>query len=405
MASAFFSGSETALFSMNQLEFNEYRKSSNKLNLLISKLYSRPQELLIVVLTGNLFVNILLGTVTNELVLGLFPTYGPVITVVLLTPIVIFFGEVIPKNFALAHAPKVRRYIILPIFYFNRLIFPLTWILTRLTDRLLLLFRYQHREHRLSVEELEASVKVSEQSGALNQREGRFILNILKMEFREAQHVMIHRNDLTFIEKQSTVKKALTIFQKSGQRFLPVIQGSRDNIVGFLFLKDIIGVKYAQSRARQLNRLIVPAAFYPHKKDLFDLLREMKESSMEVAVILDEFGGTAGIVDLRDIISFIMGYSTRHDPKAKIRKVNKQQFSVLGDILMDDFNDIFHTHLSSNSSSTLSGYLIEIFGKIPRQGESLVLEDHTFIIVKIDDNKVEKILLNTPVPSLPRTAS
>lgn len=398
LLSAFFSGSETALFSISEMEFKDYRGSKQKRHQLIAQLFSRPKDLLVVVLTGNLFVNILLSTVANSMAIDLFAGYGPLVTIAILTPVIIFFAEVLPKSIAIAHANAFRLYVIYPIHYFSFLIFPVKKILSWLTEILFNLFRVQEEERSISKEELKSSIRIGQREGILKKSESAYILNILKMESREAQHVMLPRNDTEFIEYNSTISQAFQLFRKIEQNVLPVYRENRDNIVGFLFLKDIIGVKYKLSRAAKISRLIQPANFFPYKKDLLDLLREIKESGIEVAVILDEFGGTAGIVTLKNIISFITGYGSNLDPDHKIRKININSYRVKGDILLDDFNDIFHTDYFSVQSETLSGFLTEHLDKIASKGDSLILQDNRFTILTTEENRIDEILFHLHGP-------
>lgn len=391
--SSFFSGSETALFSTSEVDLKLYKKEKAGAFALIIKMLEKPKELLVIILAGNLFVNILLSTLSNNLSIKVFGNYGPVATIIILTPILLFFGEVIPKNLAINNSKIFSKWVIKPIYIFGIILSPIRYILVSITNSFFKIFGIDEKRHSYSLEELKSSIKISQKQGVLKASESKYILNIMKMESREAQHVMVPRNETIFIEYGATIAGARSVFNKYQISILPVFRNNIDNIVGFIFLKDIVSFKFGLRKARNINRLIREASFFPYSKELIELLKDFRSAGIRVAVILDEFGGTAGIVTLKDIISSIMGFNPTQDPQEKIQRINKSTYKVFGDILLDDFNDIFKTNFDSEQIETLNGFLIEKLGKIPKIGDSLILNGIRFTIIELNENRIEKILL------------
>jgi putative hemolysin len=391
LLSGFFSGSETALFSASKQDLYALSKEKNRAAQLIVKMLQKPKELLVIILAGNLFVNILLSTVSNNLSIKFFGAYGPFATILILTPILLLLGEVIPKNLGINHARAYRKFSIRPLYFFGLLIAPIRFTLTHITEFFFKILNIKDEEHKVSIDELKSSVRASQKLGILKASESKYILNIMKMKSREAQHVMVQRNETIFIEHNASIQETRSVFLKNNVSLLPVYKGHIDHIVGFIFLKDIISFKFGLKKARNINRIIIKANFFPYTKDLIELLNDFRNLGIRVAVIMDEFGGTAGIVTLKDIISSIMGFNPNLDPDKKVKQLNNTTFKVSGDILLDDFNDIFKTHLKSEQTETLNGFLLEIFGKIPVKGETLIFNKNKFTVLRMNENRIEEI--------------
>ncbi len=384
---------ELSAIEKEEKQKNKTSKRKKSSLLLIAHLLKQPRELLIVILTGNLFVNIFLSTVSTNLAIELFGSYGPLVAIALLTPVIIVMAEILPKNLAITTKKRFAAITARPIYYFGILIFPLKIFLSSITN---LFFRFFHLHEEnvdnLSRDELASSIKMSQRAGIIATEESRYILNLLKMEKREAQHVMIPRNETVFIKQNATVHQALEKFQQHPVSILPVYKDSRDHIQGFIFLKDIAPLPLLNSKTKSISRLVHPAHFFPYRMDLIELLQEFRTLGIRVAILLDEYGGTAGIVTLKDIISFIMGFDPHLDPEQKIRKINRNTYYLTGDLLLDDFNEKFAVKIHSDFSETINGFLLENFGQIPMPGDSLIFQKARFTVVRMEENKIESVL-------------
>lgn len=392
LLSGFFSGSETAFFATSSAELASYQKEKKRSLHLIARLMQKPRQLLIVILTGNLFINIFLSTVSNKLAMTLFGPYGPMATIILLTPVIILFAEILPKNLAIAARRNFTTAVVFPIYYFSLLIYPVKALLSGITNIFFRLFRLPEDEDDISKDELATSIKLSQQTGILEKDEGTFLLNLLKSDQREAQNIMVPRNETIFLPYRASWDEARETMLAHGVSLLPIYKNDHDHIKGFVFLKDLVAPHSGIQRIKGISRLIHEAHFFPYRMQLLDLLQEFRRLGIRVAVLLDEYGGTAGIVTLKDIISSIMGYDPHLDPEQKILQINPKSFRLAGDLLLDDLNQHFNTKFLSTQATTLNGFVLENLGKIPQPGDTLILENFRFTVVKAKENRIQEVL-------------
>lgn len=392
--SAFFSGSESALFSISKSELYNLALSNKNKDNLIAALMKQPQKILISILIGNLVVNILLTTFTTNLLLEKFGDYGQFIAIAVVTPLIIIICEIIPKTMSINASIPIARKFIQGLFFFHILFFPVRIIFIAVSNFLIRLFGIQiSSEHNLSQKEIDIAVRVNESNGYLDKHEGAFIKNVLRFSQKTAENVMIPRNEATSISYDAEMEEAISLFRDSGHLRIPVYKGDMDKIIGLIDSRDFIPYHFGVKSAKNFKRLIKDISHFPESKELADLLNEFLLHKLQMAVLVDEYGGTSGVVTLSAIISEVMGDNFRLDDldqKPDVRKI-KDLTVVSGDMQIDDFNDTFDDTIYSNESETVGGYVIEKTGNIPSKGDYIETSRYKIKVRNIRKNKIESL--------------
>ncbi|MDA3900860.1 MAG: hemolysin family protein [Spirochaetes bacterium] len=389
--SAFFSGSETALFSITKSELYNLAFSENRRDNLIASIMKKPRRILITILIGNLISNIFVTTVSTTFLLDTFGEYGHFIAIAVVTPVVIIFCEIVPKIISLSAAVSISKIIIRPLHFFYRVFAPVRTFFLLISNLLISIFNLKiENSSNLSEREIDIAIRLNESQGFIDKEESRFIKNVLKFSKKSAENVMIPRNNAIAISENSSIKDAIRIFKSSGVMRAPVFRENLDTITGIIDSRDLIPYVYGIKKGKSIKRLIRKVNYYPESKELVDLLNAFLKDKIQMAVLIDEYGGTSGIVTLSSIISEVMGESFNLDDskqKGEIRKI-KSVTVVDAEIQIDDFNDKFRTDISSNESETIGGYIIEQLGHIPQKGEYILVEELMLRIRNIRKNKI-----------------
>lgn len=391
--SAFFSSSETALFSLKKSDLFRYSSSENKKEKLISQFMIEPQKILITILLGNLFVNLVISSISTRIMLGIWGNYGHFIAIALVTPIIIILCEISPKTVAIHDPRKFSGSIITPLRVFHWLLYPLRKSLEAVTWMVMRMFKLHMREQSsITEEELDMAIRLGEHDGIIAKEEGSFIKNVLRFSRKEAENIMIPRNQAVFIPYGSSIDDAAKIFMDTGQVRAPVYKSDFDHIVGVLDLKEMIPYIWNYRRSKNINKLLKSIYHFPASKELGDLLTEFLDKKIQIAVVMDEYGGTAGLVTLSGILKELLGKEfTLGDEahKPDVKKINDTTYIINGDMQIDDFNIFFRENLTSTESETIGGYVTEMLGHFPKKNEEFSLDVVGMKVKRIRNNRIE----------------
>lgn len=393
--SGFFSGSESALFSLTKADIHKYSSSKSRRGKLIALLMAKPYSILTTILIGNLFVNLVSSAISAKILLGIWGKYGHFISIMILTPIIVVFCEITPKLIALNDNVRFSKRIIAPLNLFHKLLWPVRVILIFFIDRIVHQAKlHPDKEQRITEEELDAAIMMSAKEGVINQEEGLFLKNVLRFSKKEALNVMIPRNKAVFIPYGATVKDAMKIFSQTGAVRAPVFKKDLDNIVGVLDARELLPYVLGYKKAKNINRFLYDISHYPGSKELGELLNDFLQKKIQIAVVVDEYGGTAGVVTLSSIISELIGrdhvqWENRRKPE--IKKLDDYTSMISGDMQIDDFNVNFHETLASTETETVGGYVIEKLGHLPRRSEELEIENYILRVKYVRKNRIESI--------------
>lgn len=389
-----FAGGETAFFSLKKADLHRFANSSSKRERSISYLMRNPQKVLITILSVNLFANLALSSVTTSMLLVWLGEWGHYFTILIVAPLVIIFLEITPKLLAVNQNLNFSRKIVPVIQFFHLLLYPVRVVMVWISDMFIKAFSLNLNGEKMTEDELDHAVQMAEQSGAIDPEEGQFIKNVIKFPGKEASAVMFPRNSATFIPAGTTIEEAMNIFSEKGIIRAPVYKDNPDNIVGMIDSRRLIPYYLKYKKAKNIDKFISSIRFFPETRDLNELLNDFLNDRIQIAILVDEYGGTAGVVTLNAILSELMGKDfTRWESEYKpdIKKKGYNYSLISGEMRIDDFNEFFEEDLDSENSETMGGYAMEKLTHIPKRGETLTTEKHILRIKYIKKNKIESI--------------
>ncbi len=392
--SGFSSGAESALFSLKKSEIHRFSISSSRRERAIYEIMKKPEGILITILLINLFVNLIASAILTKLLLGIFSTYGHLISIALLTPIIIILCDIFPKIIAINNSVTISKNVVLVLGFLHRALLPVRYLLMLFTERFIRLFRLRIEQERgITREELDVALSMGLDEGIINKEESGFIKNVLRFSNKEAINVMIPRTRALFIPHDCSINRAVRIFKESGAVRAPVYKNNIDTIIGVLDSRELLPYVRGYKKASGITDFIHSITHYPSTKQLDELLTDFLRKKIEIAIVVDEYGGTEGVVTLSSIISELFGqeHILEKAPKPQVRKIDDLTFLVPGDMQIDDFNDFFNEDIETKESETIGGYLIERTGGFPEKQSEFRLKHNLLRVKSIRRNRIESI--------------
>jgi len=386
LLSAFFSSSETALLSVNRFKMEKLAKEGNKAAQLVLKLLDDPQKLITTILIGNNLVNIAAASISTAIAIKLFGDVGVGIATLVVTILTIIFGEVLPKNLALKYPEKLALLFTRFLLILEFLFYPFTYMLTKLIS---LLFPTDN-ENKLTEEELKIILEHSEKEGAIDKEEKELIENVLELDKTTVDEIMTPRTKIVAVEMNTPLKEVLNKMIESSYSKLPVYEENLDNIRGIVYLKDVLR---NLNKNKQLKDIMRTPYFIPETKIVADLFKEMKEKKRKMAIVIDEYGGVAGLVTLEDILEYIVGQLDERSNE--IRKIKDKVYIVDGNTKIIDLERAIDKEIDGDSN-TVAGLIMHYLQKIPQQGDKIKIKDIVFEVLSVDNNKIKKVKVILP---------
>ena len=391
--SAFFSGIETALFSLRKFDLHKFSESKDKTENKLFLLMKEPEKVLITILIGNLFANLFLTAVTTSFMLHYFGHYGHIITIVLITPLIIIFSEITPKTVALSNYINSSKSLYPYMIFFHKLLFPVRFCIIFYSDMLIKLLKLNLRQSKLTEDEIGYVIASGEKKGLIHKEEGEILKNVLRFPKKEASNIMYPRNQAIFIHHDAAVDEVMPLVIEKDIIRIPVYKNNMDNIVGVIDSRDMIS-SYLANKKIKITKFIRPIDFFPFSKELNELLNDFLGRRIEIAIVVDEYGGTAGVVTLNSILSALLGKNFgRWDASKKdvVRQTGEGRCIIYGDMQIDDFNTFFNLNIVSNNSDTIGGYFIEELASLPEKGDSIQIENLELRIKSIIKRTIKTI--------------
>ena len=397
--SAFFSSAETALTSVNKLRMRTLADDGRKAAKLVLKLEEKNTKMLSAILIGNNIVNLSASALSAKFVNIQFGNSYLTAATGILTFLVIIFGEIVPKTAASIHADGLAMFYAPLVYGFMTVMTPVIWLVNGIARVFLFLFRIDTKKAAVITEdELLTYVDVSHEEGVIESDEREMIANVVDFGDSLAKDVMVPRIDVDFVNVQANYDEVVEAFRENNYSRLPVYRGSRDNVVGILFLKDFFryqGEKKAFSVAGTMRKPFFTFEF----KKTSDLLAELRKESVTIAVVLDEYGATAGIITLEDLLEEIVGEIRDEydaDEEDEIRKVSDTEYIVHGNARLEDINETLGLHLESDDYDSIAGHLIHLLEHLPSTGERITEDDVTYIAETVAKNRVVRVRILLP---------
>lgn len=409
--SAMISGSEVALFSLEPNDIESLKSSKKRSAQQVLRLLSDPEQLLASILVGNNFVNIaivlLASHISNSLIsFGDARTLEFIFQIVLITSLILLFGEIIPKIYA-AHYPKTFALKLSPfVIFLGKITKPVNFILiwsTAFVNR-----RMNKRRRVLSIDEISKALKLANHEDLSDDKE--ILEGIVKFGSKSVSEIMHSRMDMVVIDFKYNFQDVLEKIREAGYSRIPVYSGTLDEIRGILYIKDLLP-HISKGTSFKWQQLIRPPFFIPETKKIDDLLEEFQKSKVHLAIVVDEFGGTSGLVTLEDILEEIVGdISDEFDEEEKFfTKIASDEYIFDGKTLLNDFykivdceDDIFEE--IKGDADTLAGLILELTGEFPQLHEEIPCKNFVFQVEAIDQRRIKEIrIFVKPVPERKRT--
>ena len=399
--SSFFSSAETAMTTVNKIRIQSLAEQGNKRAVILEKIISNSPKMLSTVLIGNNIVNMSVSSLMTTLTIKILGNAYVGIATGILTLLILIFGEITPKNLATIHAEKLSLAYSRIIYGLMILLTPVVFIVNKITEGVLVILHVNPDEkaNAMTEHELRTLVNVGEKDGVIENEEKQMIYNVFDFGDSAAKDVMIPRIDMTFIDVDSTYQELMDIFKEDMHTRFPVYEDNTDNVIGIINIKDLL--LYPENEPFSIRKILREPYFTYEYKRTTDLMMEMRKASVNLAIVLDEYGSTAGLVTLEDLLEEIVGEirdEYDEDEEEPIREIQPgREYEVLGSAKLDDVNEALGTKLESEDYDSVGGYIIEQLDCLPREGESVTLEDGMHLVVdELDKNRIELVHIWLP---------
>lgn len=396
--SALISGSEVAYFSLSPSEKHKISRTSNKKNSYIQKNLESPEQLLATILVANNFVNVgivILSSFTIDSIVDFTnePILGFIVQVIVISFIILLFGEIIPKVYSTHHALKFARFIAVPLHYTIKILKPVNSILIFSTS--FINSRIHAYNNHISVDELSQALELTSQTELKDDNE--ILKGIVKFGNKSVVEIMRSRVDVVSVDIDSSYSKIMTLITETGFSRIPVFSDSFDNIKGILYIKDLLPhvLKGASFRWQSIIR---PPFYVPETKKIDDLLEEFQKNKVHMAIVVDEYGGTSGIVTLEDVLEEIVGEITdEFDEEEKFyTKISENKYLFDGKTMLNDFYKVTGLEDSvfddvKGDADSLAGLILELKGEIPIKNDTIICKNYVFSIEAVDNRRIKQI--------------
>lgn len=398
--SAFFSSAETALTTVNKIRVRTLIEEGDKRAIRLQKVLDQPAKMLSAILIGNNIVNMSLSSLGTVIATKAFGSAGAGIATGILTFLVLVFGEITPKTCATISAEKLSLRFAGIIYTWMHVTTPLIFIINAFSMGVLKLMRVDpnKRNDIYTEDEIRTIVEVSHQDGAIESEERKMINNVFDLDDHLAKDIMVPRVDMTFLNVNATYGETIEIYRQNLFTRLPVYEEHRDNILGILNVKDLL--LYEDKEHFNVRHILREAYFTHEFKKSSELMMEMRENSISLAIVLDEYGATVGLVTLEDLLEEIVGeIRDEYDESEKelIQKISDYEYIVEGSSKLEDLQDQIGLDLESEDYDSIGGIVIELLDRLPQAGESVTTENGIHLVVdEVDKNRIDKVHIYLP---------
>lgn len=398
--SAFFSSAETAFNCANENRLKALSEEGNKSAALALEILTNYSKLISGILIGNNVVNIAASSIATTLCLMTGYSWAVSVGTGALTLLVLLFGEIVPKQWAKLKADKIV--LIYGLFFkvFLFILTPVIFIVDKISMFIMWLLRINTKEGgpAMTEGELRTILDTSHEDGVIEEEEKDMITNIFEFGDSKAKDIMIPRIDMVMVEADSSYREVMNIFRENMYTRIPVYKESKENVIGIINMKDFLFVK--NTDAFKLESILREPYYTYEHKSTSDLLAEMRLSSHNIAIVLNEYGDTEGMITLEDLLEEIVGeirdeYDT--DEEELIKKISDTVYLVQGNLKLDDINDSLDTEFESEDYDSIGGLMIDILDRLPKENETVTLENGTVLTsTKVVRNRIQTVKIQLP---------
>lgn len=396
--SGFFSMSETALMALSKIRIRHMVEDGVKGAKLVEKLTQDPNKLLGAILIGNNIVNILASSLATTLFVNAFGASGVGIATAVMTVLVLIFGEITPKSIAKQKSEQVALKVSKPISIIVKLFKPFIGIFTFISSGFIRLLGGNPKasEPFITEEELRTMVGVSEEEGVLEDVEKEMIFNVFDFADSQAKDVMVQRVNIVAVDSDATYEEVLDVIKKEQFSRIPVYNQTIDDIIGMLYVKDLIIAGQNKDNFKVTDYMREPYYTFEFKK-IKELFNEMKKTRNHISVVLDEYGGTVGIVTIEDLIEEVFGdiEDEYDDYNNEIEVIKEDEYVVDGSSKLDDISELIGVNMESEEFDSIGGLIIGELGRFPENKEEVNISNIRFVVEEVDKNRIKKVRIYT----------
>lgn len=395
--SALFSSSETALTTVNRIRIRTLAGQGDKRAMTLLAVLQNPEKMLSVILIGNNVVNLYASSLATTVTLSLFGSKMVGVATGILTLAVLVFGEVAPKTMASRNAEQIALRAAGPVKCLMWLFTPLVFVVNNLARLVMKLFGADRPGKRelMTAEELRTIVQVGHEDGVIENSERKMIDNVFDFGDRSARDIMIPRIDMTCIDVEAGYDELMEVVREEKYTRIPVYKESADTIVGILNIKDLLF--RAQDKPFRIAELMRKPLFTYEQKKTSELMVEMRKNYTNLAIVLDEYGVTAGMVTMEDILEEIVGEirdEYDRDEEKSIRRIAPNTYLIEGNVKIDDVNEVLQLHLASEDYESIGGYVLEQLEHFPKEGECVTKGGISFTVTRMEQTRIAEVKLS-----------
>ena len=400
LLSAFFSSAETAFTTASRIRIRTLAEGGSNKAKRVLAITDDMHKMLSAILIGNNIVNPSASSIATTLAIKLFGSVGAGVATGILTILILIFGEISPKTVATVHADSIALAYSSLIYRLMQLLTPVIFIVNQLSMGFLKLMRFDPGSGRTAMteEEFKTIVDVGHETGVLENSEHEMINNVFDFGDSQAKEIMIPRIDMTFAKLDNTFDELIDIFREDKFTRLPVYEENTDNVIGIINMKDLL--LYEDKQHFQIKDLLREPFFTYEQKNTSELFLEMQKNSINIAIVLDEYGVTAGMITLEDLLEEIVGEIRDEydaDEEDPLIQTGEREYCVQGSMNLEDLCDVLNLPFYSEDYDTIGGYLIGLFGHLPEKNEIIITDEDILLqVTQMDKNRIEKIYMKLP---------
>lgn len=398
MLSAVFSASETALMTLSKIRIRKMVEDNVKGAITIEKLVKNPNKLLSAILIGNNVVNIGASALATSIAIDVYGNKGVGIATGVMTLLVLIFAEITPKSMAAQNSEKFSLRLAKFVYAITIILNPIVVFLTRLTNLIIRLLggKVEGNQPFITEEELRTIVSVGHEEGLLEGEERDMIYNVFEFKDSQVRDVMTTRTDMVAVEVDSSYWDVLNIFKQEQFSRIPVYENTTDNMIGILYVKDLLFLEDSKDEF-DLRKYMREPYFTYEFKPTTELFEEMRTNRVHMAIVLDEYGGTEGLVTIEDLIEEIVGdIEDEYDKQIdEIQVIKEDEYLVYGSIRIEEVNEMIGTSIESEDFDSIGGFVMGVLGRLPEAGEAVEYENVKFIAETVNKNRIEKLRILT----------
>lgn len=403
--SAFFSGSEVALFSLDKRKIKSQFSGHPLILNYVNSLLEQPRRLLVTILIGNTVVNVAVSIIAVAFAIELAPRIGIseelaiTIQIIALTVLILIFGELLPKVFASKKSVRFTKAVVIPLYWINVMIYPVSETLTEIIKAATSKIQIHKLKTVLTKDEIGELSDIGQEKGTLEEEEHEIIKSIVSFRNILASEIMTPRVDIKAIQSDASFDQVVSTINETGHSRFPLYYEDLDTIVGILYAKDILPfIKNGKpQKAIYLSGIARKAMFVPKTKKINDLLREFQSKKTHIAIVVDEYGGTAGLITLEDIIEEVVGeiWDEYDNEEDIIKIIDEDRYLVLGKTPIDEINEAIGSQVITEDTDfeTIGGLVFKRAGSIPKEGYSFKINKFKFTVKEIHRKRIKKVLI------------